>query len=525
VPRLRVPQISLAVKCQLLFGLAVVLILAAALLVPWFQMNKLVDELHKREAMRIAENARDRIDPGKEKWTTSEPGIELIKMRPGLLEDDALDPFIRRALESMIGPNPSDFRLTRRVDEHGKVWYRYALAVRDQEGPDPSHRLLGVVSVMMEAKDPQLTKWNHLLIVMAGVLAGLLAVLVFYLIVTKLILSPVRDLKLVAEQVEHGDLKVRSTIHTGDEFEELSQTFNRMLAGLVKSRDELETINRSLDTRLGELAQTNVTLYESHRMQSEFLANVSHELRTPLSSIIGFAELLQDATAPPEDGNEAGGATAPKVAGGGEATERIRRYAANILTSGRMLLDMINDLLDLARIESGKMTLHRTRFQVRELCEDLLAFIKPLVDKKDLRADLQIVEEPPEMHSDAGKIKQILYNLLSNAIKFTPERGSITLSVEMADRSHLRLSVSDTGPGIAPQDQTAIFEKFRQMDGSMTRKEGGSGLGLPISKELAALLGGSLSLRSELGAGSTFILTLPLECPEQVERALVHLNI
>ena len=524
MPRLKVPQISLAVKCQLLFGLAVVLILAAALLVPWFQMNKLVEELHKRDAMRLAEHARERIDLSQEEWSGGEPGIELVKMRPGLLEEEDLDPFIRRAVVSMIGPNPSDFRLARRVDEQGKAWYRYALAVRDEKGPEPSHRLLGVVSVLMAAQYPQLMKWNALLILMAGVLAGLLAILVFYLIVTKLVLSPVRDLELVVQQVEQGDLQVRSTITTGDEFEELSQTFHRMLSSLAKSREELETINRSLDTRLGELAQTNVNLYEAHRLQAEFLANVSHELRTPLSSIIGFAELLQDATAPAAEGG-AGSAVAVSAPGGADGARRIHRFASNILTSGRMLLELINDLLDLAKIEAGKAKLHRSRFHIRNVCEDLLAFIKPLVDKKDLRINLEIEENLAELHSDAGKIKQILYNLLSNAIKFTPERGTITLRAAGAGPSRLCLSVGDTGPGITPENRSAIFEKFRQVDGSIIRERGGTGLGLPISKELAGLLGGSLTLHSEVGAGSTFTLTIPLECPEQAERPLVQLNI
>jgi two-component system sensor histidine kinase BarA len=298
-----------------------------------------------------------------------------------------------------------------------------------------------------------------------------------------------------------------------------------MLTSLAKSRDELETINRSLDTRLGELAQTNVNLYESHRLQSEFLANVSHELRTPLSSIIGFAELLRDATTPQQDVSETQAESSGPAPASPEAAQRVHRYASNILTSGRMLLELINDLLDLAKIEAGKAKLHRTRFRMAEILEELLAFTKPLVDKRDLRLDLEIEETLPELHSDAGRIRQILYNLLSNAIKFTPERGTITVRAGVLDGEHVRVSVTDTGPGIAPEDQAAVFQKFRQVDGSLTRKQGGTGLGLPISKELAGLLGGSLTLKSELGRGSTFTLTIPLECPEQAERPLVQLNI
>lgn len=494
------------------------LIIASALLVPWFQMNKLVDELHKRDALHIAENVRDRIDLSLEDWNPSQPGVEIIRNRPGLLEEENLDPFLRRALEGMMAPDPNEFRLERHVDSDSVVHYRYALAIRERGGAEASGRLLGVVSGLMQAGNAKLIKWNHLLILTAGILAGLLAILVFYFIVTKLILSPVRDLTLVAEQVGRGDLQVRSTILTGDEFEELSDTFNRMLASLGKSRDELETINRSLDTRLGELAQTNVDLYESHRLQSEFLANVSHELRTPLSSIIGFAELLQDATEPrPEGDNVPNDSTA-------ESANRVRRFSANILSSGRMLLDLINDLLDLARIETGKMQLHRTRFPLQDVCQALVDFTKPLADKKDLRIVLEMEENLPQLHSDSGKIQQILYNLMSNAIKFTPERGTIAVSIACPDRAHVRMAIADTGPGIKPEDQSAIFEKFRQLDGSLTRKEGGTGLGLHISRELAGLLGGSLSLQSIPDRGSTFTLTIPIECPEQADRPLVRLN-
>ena len=515
---LKVAQISLAVKCQLLFGSAVLLIISAALLVPWFQMNKLVDELHKRDALHIAESVRERLDLSGETWASSEAGVELYRYTPELLKSEQLDPFLKRAIEGMASPAPNEFRILREADADGVVSYRYALAIRDAAGPEGTQRLLGIVTGRMEARDQQLIQWNRLLILTAGASAGLLAVLVFYLIVTKLILSPVRDLTLVAEQVSRGDLQVRSSILTGDEFEELSDTFNRMLASLQNSHEELETINRSLDTRLGELAQTNVNLHESHRMQSEFLANVSHELRTPLSSIIGFAELLQDAMSPAaDDANRSGSVN-------GESAQRLQRFAANILTSGRSLLELINDLLDLTKIETGKMQLHRTRFTILNVCSALIDFTKPLVSKKDLRISLEADGELPDLHSDSGKIQQILYNLLSNAIKFTPERGTIALTVTCPDADHIRVAIRDTGPGIKPEDQTAIFEKFRQLDGSLTREQGGTGLGLPISRELALLLGGSLSLESEVGSGSTFSLLLPLECPEHVERPLVRLN-
>jgi signal transduction histidine kinase len=378
-----------------------------------------------------------------------------------------------------------------------------------------------VVSVRLPARDQQLLAWNRVLILIAGTLAGLLAVMVFYLVVTRLVLSPVRDLKAVAEEASAGDLAVRSSIHTGDEFEDLAETFNRMLSNLQKSQGELESVNRSLDTRLAELAQRNVDLYESNRLQAEFLANVSHELRTPLSSIIGFAELLHDAAPPPEaEGDDAASASAPQ----GDGATRIPRYAANILSSGRILLELINDLLDLARIEAGKMRMHPTNFRMADVCEAVLDFTRPLIDKKDISVSLDVADDLPPMHSDSGKVQQILYNLMSNAVKFTPERGRITMTAGREGKARVRLAVRDTGPGIPADMQSTIFEKFRQLDASVTRAQGGTGLGLAISKELAHLLGGTLTVESAPEEGSTFILTIPAECPEEVERPLIRLN-
>src|SRR5213078_4576474 len=176
---------------------------------------------------------------------------------------------------------------------------------------------------------------NRIFLLTAGLLAGTLAILVFFLITTKLILQPVRVLRETAEKVSKGDLNVRSHIFTGDEFQHLSETFNVMLANLKESEDQLRAINKSLDLKLGQLAESNVALYESNRLKSEFLANVSHELRTPLNSILGFAELLRDTVG---DKDRADG--------------RATRYLQNILMSGRNLLELINDLLDLAKIEA-----------------------------------------------------------------------------------------------------------------------------------------------------------------------------
>jgi signal transduction histidine kinase len=249
-------------------------------------------------------------------------------------------------------------------------------------------------------------------------------------------------------------------------------------------------------------------LFESNRLKSEFLANVSHELRTPLTSIIGFADLLRDSAQ-------------------GEGVldkKRIARFAHNILTSGRLLLDIINDLLDLAKIEAGKIELHRSSFSLRDVCEALSDFMKPLVDKNSLTFEIDLQDNLPVMYSDAGKIRQVLFNLLSNAVKYTPPGGVVRLEARSIDNDQaVQLIVADNGPGIAPEDQQRIFEKFQQLDPSVTREHSGTGLGLPISKEICNLLGGTIRLESELNKGSRFIVELPVECPEMSNRPAISL--
>ncbi len=283
---------------------------------------------------------------------------------------------------------------------------------------------------------------------------------------------------------------MRSTVATGDEYEELARAFNAMLSHLQTSENELRSTNKSLDTRLGELAERNVALYEANKIKSQFLANVSHELRTPLTSIIGFAELLRESAS----------------AEGG----RMLRYSENIMSSGRMLLGIINDLLDLTKIDAGRLELHLATVDMKEMAANLIDFMRPLAEKKSLQLVPIVAEDTPKIVSDAGRIQQILYNLLSNAVKFTPEGGLVELRLSGVEGG-ISIIVRDTGVGIAAEKLELIFEKFRQLDESMTREHTGTGLGLAISKELVSLLGGTISVTSEAGKGSEFTVFLPLE--------------
>jgi len=507
------PEISLATKCRLLFGAAVLLIVAATLLVPWIQMASLTTHLDVLRAEQIADAALLLTNPTGPDWSASQ--VQLGREWPGYARHLGLPAapptlisteqarllggrgFIRTAIERLQA-DPSLLYYWKTSDEDGQRFLRFALAIRaGQTDPNPG-LLKGIIDVRSPTQ-AEAAVWNAIVVVLSGLCGGLAALLVFYLITQRLILSPVRDLRAVAEQVAAGDLTVRSAIATRDEFQELAGAFNKMLGHLQATQVELEAINRSLDSRIDELADANVALYESNRLKSEFIANVSHELRTPLVSIIGFAELLRDAQDdPPKD------------------RSRPKRYADNIYTSGRMLLDIINDLLDLAKLEAGKLRLHVTEFDLGEVCQSLIDFLQPIAAKKQQTLRLDLGPDLPRFRSDSGKVRQILYNLLSNALKFTPEGGSIALRVEAIASSPpaAGLVVSDTGPGI-PEDQwSAIFEKFKQLDSSVTREHGGTGLGLAITRDLVHILSGRIDLASRVGEGTAFTVTLPACVPE-----------
>jgi signal transduction histidine kinase len=222
---------------------------------------------------------------------------------------------------------------------------------------------------------------------------------------------------------------------------------------------------------------------------------MSHEFRTPLNSILGFAQLLNEK--PSED------------------FEKSKRYAENIISSGRSLLNMINDLLELAKAEAGKIELKIEKTSIDQLCKSLVAFFSPMTERKLIKVNLNVDDDIPLVQTDSGKVQQVLYNLLSNAVKFTPEKGKIEISAGVIDDLSVRISISDTGPGIAEDNQEKIFEKFRQIDGSITRDGAGTGLGLAICKELTEMLAGTISLESKPGDGCTFHLDIPLSLTEK----------
>jgi len=241
---------------------------------------------------------------------------------------------------------------------------------------------------------------------------------------------------------------------------------------------------------IDELRQKSAELEVASRHKSEFLANMSHELRTPLNAIIGFSEVLQEKMF-------------------GELTDKQDEYVGDILGSGRHLLSLINDILDLSKIEAGRMELELAEFPLAPAIDNALALIKERAQRHGVALACEIDPGIDQIHADERKFKQVLLNLLSNAVKFTPEGGSVNVRAKK-NGAWLEIAVSDTGAGIAPEDQAAVFEEFKQVGNDRARRAEGTGLGLPLTRRIVELHGGEMRLESVLGKGSTFSFTLPL---------------
>jgi len=309
-------------------------------------------------------------------------------------------------------------------------------------------------------------------------------------------------------QVQSEELKV-----SNEELEEQGRALKESAVRLEQQQVELEQTNsqleeqaRLLESQRDDLARSGAAvelkareLEQASRYKSDFLANMSHELRTPLNSLLILSKLLGDN---------------PQ----GNLTEEQAKYARTIEASGNDLLNLINDILDLSKIEAGHVEIRAEAVSIRRMVADLHQTFDPIARTRALDFDVDIANTAPaNIVTDRQRLEQILRNLLANAFKFT-EKGSVSLSIAPADDERLALTVRDTGIGISPEQHEAIFSAFRQADGGINRKFGGTGLGLSISRELARLLGGSIALASEPGKGSSFTVTIPLDYdPAKVE--------
>jgi len=262
----------------------------------------------------------------------------------------------------------------------------------------------------------------------------------------------------------------------------------------VPNRDELGALATNLNRMNEELGRLYHQLEAASRHKSQFLANMSHELRTPLNAILGYTELILDNVY-------------------GEVSEKIREVLERLEKSGRHLLGLINDVLDLSKIEAGQLTLALTDYSIREVVQSVFTAVEALAAEKHLPLTATAPPDLPVGRGDERRITQVLLNLVGNAIKFT-ETGEVRVAVTASD-SAFCVSVADTGPGIAPADQEKIFEEFQQADSSGTRKKGGTGLGLAIAKRIVELHGGRIWVESSPGKGSTFSFTLPIRVEKQ----------
>ena len=273
---------------------------------------------------------------------------------------------------------------------------------------------------------------------------------------------------------QKGDLKRRLNAGSTDEMGELANSFNRMADSVEESFKRLEEAKEKAE--------------EASRLKSAFLATVSHELRTPLNGILGFAELLQSELDDPDQ----------------------QEYASIIHKSGEHLLNLVTEILDLAKIESGEMIFTPVDTHLSSFVQESAAVHRGAAEAKGLTLSVQLADDLPEkFKADQTRLRQILNNVLSNAVKFT-EQGGVTLAVGRTD-TEVSFAVSDTGPGIPPESREIIFEKFKQLENFLTRQHGGTGLGLAIVKQLAEHMGGRVSIDSEVGVGSTFTIYLPLD--------------
>lgn len=345
-----------------------------------------------------------------------------------------------------------------------------------------------------------LLDWNSRVALIVALLLSALAMFVLWRTFRRLIKAltvQLNALKSATNQLGSGDLTSRVQELGYDELNDLGKTFNTMADDLAARRRELERTNSELRDRRDELTAANKSLEEANRVRGEFLSTMSHELRTPLASIIGFSQMLLD------DAEQA------------NWKQQQQNDLKRILKNGQHLLGLINDVLDLSKIEAGRMTLKYNRIDVRELLTSVVEEIQSMALAQHLVLRAEIENEIGFLESDPLKLRQVLLNLVSNAIKFT-EQGEVMVSATRVVSSEqqgeqIAFAVKDTGIGIAADVQEHIFEAFYQADGSYTRKFGGTGLGLSIVSRLTALLGGTIAIESAPGQGSTFTVTFPIK--------------
>ncbi|MFQ5701234.1 MAG: response regulator [Acidobacteriota bacterium] len=390
---------------------------------------------------------------------------------------------------------------------------------RRGEGEDEQEWLVGF-SRLMRPASPAPLDWRVMALVsrdeiMAPIITvrdrALLAGVIFILAAVPLVYSfsrrlarPLCDLARRADRIREGDLEVSLDVPSSHEIGRLARALSSMVESLKTSHRRTLEINLGLEKTVRQrteelrrknrqIQQQNKRVVESSRLKSQFLANMSHELRTPLNAVLSLSEILANEMS-------------------GPLNEEQCKQVSIINRAGKSLLRLINDVLDLSKIEAGRMTLEPAPMSLRALIDLVADTLRPLAEDKALSLTVETAPDLPEfIKSDEHKLRQVLINLMGNGIKFT-ERGGVTLRVERTRQPPMiRFHVIDTGIGIEPESKDRIFEEFHQADGSTTRKYGGTGLGLTISRKMAELMRGTLTVESNVDEGSTFTLSIPYE--------------
>jgi signal transduction histidine kinase len=294
-----------------------------------------------------------------------------------------------------------------------------------------------------------------------------------------------RQIQYIVHRVEDVTEFILQKSQPSGNTAELTARVQQMEAEIFQSSQKLQATNQQL-----EAANRGLELADLHK--NEFLTGMSHELRTPLNGIIGFTEFLHD---------EKPGPLLPKQ----------KEYLNDVLNSARHLLQLINDVLDLAKVEAGRMEVHPEIFSVRKAVEEVTAVIMGVAQKKNISIAMEIGKGLEAVLLDQQKFKQVLYNLLSNAVKFTENRGNVSIHACRSDPQQLEVRVRDTGIGIKAEDLQRLFTKFDQLDSGAGRHFEGTGLGLALTKKLVEIQDGRITVESEYGKGSTFCVVLPLD--------------
>ena len=464
---------------------------------------------HFHEYIKVYETAFGRYAavvaehfPGEEGFVEAlrETGSGLIQRSRDLLRNSSASPTVEE--------------LTEKIEEFERAEKAFFKAVDDALAHEQEEALERQEKVDAAVATATVSAW-------AGLLLAYTFIFVYGALITRSITRPLSKLTEATERIGRGEFGTEVDVHGKDEtgilaraFEQMSQDLSSNIVALEKAQRDLKMLNQEQEQRVVELkievtergraeealraskARLVIARDEAelaNRTKSEFLANMSHELRTPLNAILGFSELMGKATLGPL-GN-------PKY----------EEYTKDINDSGRHLLALIQDILDLSKIEAGKLELDEEGIDVAMTIRSCMVLVKERAGNGGVKLITDVPQELPALHADKRKLKQILVNLLSNAVKFTPAGGTVTIRTWFRTDDGYVFQVADTGIGIALEDIPKALAPFRQIDGDLNRKYEGTGLGLPLTKALTEMHGGSLDLQSEEGAGTTVTVRFPKE--------------